>query len=349
MTRSSTSWTRRLGGSARPRRRAHPRAPPGVGGRRGRGRGSRAPAQRWPPPPPRSSPPWPAARASPRSAARGGHGLGGHRAPFFKHADGRRRDRADGRGRRLRRLLGSRKTTRRSTRRSGNEEKNMKTSHEGIWPSSSLVVVARPGGGAEPHRHGHRHGQGRAGRRAPRRRRHAHRQDRHQDHDDGGQRHLPLRRPRSRHLLGPDRARRLQRRGGRTTSSVTVGKEAVVDFALKVGGMSETLDVVGEAPVVDTTSSATNNAALAGPALQHAHPPGQHRDQPPELRPRHQRQRRLRRRRRLRQRPPHRRRGHPRSFGRHGLDLLQLQHRGGGAVHRHRRSRGVRRLHRAPS
>ena len=40
---------------------------------------------------------------------------------------------------------------------------------------------------------------------------------------------------------------------------VTVGKEAVADFSLKVGGMSETLEVVGETPVVDTTSSATNN------------------------------------------------------------------------------------------
>jgi hypothetical protein len=40
---------------------------------------------------------------------------------------------------------------------------------------------------------------------------------------------------------------------------VTVGKEAVADFSLKVGGLSETLDVVGEAPVVDTASSATNN------------------------------------------------------------------------------------------
>ena len=40
---------------------------------------------------------------------------------------------------------------------------------------------------------------------------------------------------------------------------VTVGKEAVVDFALKVGGLAESLVVVGEAPVVDTTSSATNN------------------------------------------------------------------------------------------
>lgn len=40
---------------------------------------------------------------------------------------------------------------------------------------------------------------------------------------------------------------------------VTVGKEATVDFSLKVGGLAESVDVVGEAPVVDTTSSATNN------------------------------------------------------------------------------------------
>jgi hypothetical protein len=39
---------------------------------------------------------------------------------------------------------------------------------------------------------------------------------------------------------------------------VTVGKEAVADFALKVGGLAESLLVVGEAPVVDTASSATN-------------------------------------------------------------------------------------------
>jgi len=40
---------------------------------------------------------------------------------------------------------------------------------------------------------------------------------------------------------------------------VNVGKDAPVDFSLKVGGLTESLSVVGEAPVVDTTSSATNN------------------------------------------------------------------------------------------
>jgi hypothetical protein len=41
--------------------------------------------------------------------------------------------------------------------------------------------------------------------------------------------------------------------------AVTVGQDANVDFALKVGGMSESIDVLGEVPVVDTTSSSTNN------------------------------------------------------------------------------------------
>src|SRR6266850_8027588 len=40
---------------------------------------------------------------------------------------------------------------------------------------------------------------------------------------------------------------------------VNVGKDSLVDITLKVGGLSETLSVIGEAPVVDTTSSATNN------------------------------------------------------------------------------------------
>jgi len=40
---------------------------------------------------------------------------------------------------------------------------------------------------------------------------------------------------------------------------VSVGKDSLVDITLKVGGLSESLSVIGEAPVVDTTSSATNN------------------------------------------------------------------------------------------
>ena len=41
---------------------------------------------------------------------------------------------------------------------------------------------------------------------------------------------------------------------------VAVGKQATVDASLKIGGQAETVDVVGEAPVVDVTSSSTQNS-----------------------------------------------------------------------------------------
>jgi Carboxypeptidase regulatory-like domain/TonB dependent receptor len=41
--------------------------------------------------------------------------------------------------------------------------------------------------------------------------------------------------------------------------SVSVSQTFVADFTMKVGGMTDSVDVVGEAPVVDTASSATNN------------------------------------------------------------------------------------------
>jgi hypothetical protein len=41
---------------------------------------------------------------------------------------------------------------------------------------------------------------------------------------------------------------------------VSVGKQATADFGLKVGGKTESVDVVGEAPVVDVTSSSTQNS-----------------------------------------------------------------------------------------
>ena len=40
---------------------------------------------------------------------------------------------------------------------------------------------------------------------------------------------------------------------------VAVGRQATVDASLKVGGQSETIDVLGEAPVVDVTASSTQN------------------------------------------------------------------------------------------
>jgi len=42
--------------------------------------------------------------------------------------------------------------------------------------------------------------------------------------------------------------------------SVGIGRNSAVDFSLKVSAMSETVDVSGEAPVVDVTSSSTSNS-----------------------------------------------------------------------------------------
>jgi outer membrane receptor protein involved in Fe transport len=42
--------------------------------------------------------------------------------------------------------------------------------------------------------------------------------------------------------------------------NVNVGKEVSADFSLKVGGMTESLEVVGDAPVVNVTSSSTDNS-----------------------------------------------------------------------------------------
>ncbi len=42
--------------------------------------------------------------------------------------------------------------------------------------------------------------------------------------------------------------------------TISIGTQLDIDFSLKVGALSETVEVVGEAPVVDTTSTATNNA-----------------------------------------------------------------------------------------
>jgi Carboxypeptidase regulatory-like domain/TonB dependent receptor len=42
--------------------------------------------------------------------------------------------------------------------------------------------------------------------------------------------------------------------------TIAIGSQLTIDFAMAVGTMSESIEVVGEAPVVDTTSSATNNS-----------------------------------------------------------------------------------------
>jgi hypothetical protein len=41
---------------------------------------------------------------------------------------------------------------------------------------------------------------------------------------------------------------------------ISIGRQISLDFALGVGGVTETVEVVGEAPVVDTTSAASNNS-----------------------------------------------------------------------------------------
>jgi hypothetical protein len=45
-----------------------------------------------------------------------------------------------------------------------------------------------------------------------------------------------------------------------TEITVGIGNQSRVDFSLAVGAMTETVDVVGEAPLVDVTSTATNNS-----------------------------------------------------------------------------------------
>lgn len=42
--------------------------------------------------------------------------------------------------------------------------------------------------------------------------------------------------------------------------AISIGTQATIDLSLGVGGVTENIDVVGEAPIVDVTSSATNNA-----------------------------------------------------------------------------------------
>ena len=60
-------------------------------------------------------------------------------------------------------------------------------------------------------------------------------------------------------LLGPDASCRLRAAGGRTTSSSPSARKPWSTSRSRSAGWPRRVDVVGEAPVVDTTSSATNN------------------------------------------------------------------------------------------
>ena len=113
---------------------------------------------------------------------------------------------------------------------------------------------------------------------------------------------------------------------------------------MKVGGLAENVTVVGDTPVVDVKSSATETTISQ--SLLFSAPITRTAINVHQLRARHQQQLGVRRRRRLGQLAPDRRRRHARSGGRHRLDLLQLQHGRGVPVPGPRRAGGVRRLHR---
>ena len=118
--------------------------------------------------------------------------------------------------------------------------------------------VGRTGVRADQHRHGARHRQGRAGRRHSRRDRHAdQRSARHalRAGRDQRERRLRVRQRDGRHLHGRGDARVLQdlaafghRRQPRRA------RRRSATLALEVGGASETVDVKGEAPQVQSSS-----------------------------------------------------------------------------------------------
>ena len=75
-------------------------------------------------------------------------------------------------------------------------------------------------------------------------------------------------------------------------------------MVLGVGGVTESVDVVGESPVVDVASSSTDNTLSQDLLFNLPIRPDERRDRPAELPARHQRRLGLRRQRRLRQRAP---------------------------------------------
>ncbi len=64
---------------------------------------------------------------------------------------------------------------------------------------------------------------------------------------------------------------------------VTIGRTADVHVALGVGAMTESVDVVGEAPVVDATLERDREQPLAGHAVQPADPADERRHGPAQL------------------------------------------------------------------
>ena len=83
---------------------------------------------------------------------------------------------------------------------------------------------------------------------------------------------------------------------------VSIGKVAEIHVVLGVGGVTETVDVVGESPVVDVTSSSTDNTLSQDMLFNLPIRPDNAATGHAQLPPRHQQRLRLRRQRGLRQR-----------------------------------------------
>ena len=263
---------------------------------------------------------------------------------LLRHGAGNGRDRADGRGGGLHGLSASPRQQRRSIPSSA-EAKAMKTLKKSF---ALLLLLAGRGpagaqsltgtvsgtvndeqGGALPGRHGHaRPASGHPATTVS---------------DARGEYRFTALDPG--HLLGQRRDDRLPQDGARQHRGHRSARRLSGMFTLKVGGKEESIEVLGESPVVDVTSSATNNNLSQDLLFNIPDPLRERRDRPAQLRcpasttapptaatP-------------VRQRAADRRRGHARPVRRHGLDLLQLQHRPGSAGPGHRRTRRVRRLH----
>ena len=70
--------------------------------------------------------------------------------------------------------------------------------------------------------------------------------------------------------------------------AVSMSRVADIHIVLGVGGVTETVDVVGESPVVDASSSSTDNALSQDMLLQPADPAHERRDRHAQLPARHQ-------------------------------------------------------------
>ncbi len=105
---------------------------------------------------------------------------------------------------------------------------------------------------------------------------------------------------------------------------ISPGRELSIDLQMKVAGLAENVTVVGDTPVVDVKSSATETTISQSLLCERTDHP--HSDQRDQLRAWREQQLGVRRRRRFGQLAAHRRRRYPRSGGGNRLDVLQLQH-----------------------